>query len=308
MNRRSSRPGIARLPRWTATVLAGAWLLAGCSVFSVATPAPSTAVRPNAAPTLSPEAAAIPKLLVEFDGRELLLAGYDPLWPESMAADREAILRLAPHLSVERGRTYPVTMRYQATDPVTGWLPPDFRYVGGSEPVRTADGFVTDRPTSAFVRDDALPDFEAGLFGVKVQTPAGERTFAYPVWIEEPDVLPADAFAGLRLGISDEDVSAASSTFIDHVRTDLGRGGGPPPVMFDTRADLLAAFEAGEINAYVAIPSGWAAHPTTRNGFEQGSTDAVTGNAATDTGASYLLSSLVVRALGPAGLVIDRGY
>jgi hypothetical protein len=258
--------------------------------------------------TLSPEAAAIPKLLVEFDGRRLMLDGYDPRWPESMASDREAILRLAPHLSVERGRTYPVTMRYQAADPVTGWLPPDFRYVGGSEPVRTPDGFVTDRPTSAFVRDDALPDFEAGLFGVKVQTAAGERIYAYPVWIEEPDVLPPDAFAGLRLGISDEDASAASSTFVEHVRTDLARGGGRAPAMFGARADLLAAFQAGEIDAYIAIPSGWGARPTTRNGFEQGSADPVTGNAATDTGDSYRLSSLVVRALGPAGLIVDRGY
>jgi len=289
-----------------AVLVPAALAVGGCEVFAVPTPAPSA--RPGAVATLSPEAAAIPRLLVRFDGRDLMLAGYDPRWPETMAADRDTILRLAPRLSVERGRTYPLEMRYQAIDPVTGWLPPDFRFVGGSEPVRTSDGFVVERPTSAFVRADALPDVEAGLFGVKVQTPDGERIYAYPVWIEEPDVLPSDAFAGLRLGIADEDASAASATFLAHVRSDLGRGGGPGPLMYGTKDELIAAFDAREVDAYIAIPSGWAAHPTTRNGFEQGSHDPVTGNGATDTGDSYRLSSLVVRALGPAGLIIDRGY
>lgn len=114
--------------------------------------------------TLSPEAAAIPRLRLELDGRVEMLSGYDPAWPESFASDRRQILSLAPNVRLERGRTY------------------------------------------------------------------------------------------------------------------------------------------------IAIPKGWSDRPTTRNGFESRSSDPVTGNAATDTGDSYRLSSLIGRALGRAGLIINRGY
>lgn len=282
--------------------------LGGCSVVNVPTPRPVSTAAPGAPATLSPEAAAIPRLRLELAGRVEMLSGYDPAWPATFAADRRQILSLAPHFRLERGKTYDIALSYQATDPVLGWLPPDFGLIGGSAPVRTTDGFVTDRPSSAFVRGDALPDFEAGLFGVRVQTRTGTRIFAYPVWIEEPDIIAGDGFAGLRLGISDEDSASAATAFIAHVRDDLRRGGGPEPQMYANKAEVLAAFEKGDLDAYIAIPKGWSDRPTTRNGFESRSTDPVNGNAATDTGDSYKLSSLIVRALGPAGLIINRGY
>ena len=228
-----------------------------------------------------------------------LLSGYDPSWPSTFASDRRQILRLAPHVQLERGRTYDVALSYQATDPVLGWLPPDFGLIGGSPPIRTTDSFVADRPTSAFVRADALPDLEAGLFGVRVQTRDGPRIYAYPVWIEEPDIIPADGFAGLHLGIADEDGATAATSFIAHLRNDLQRGGGPEPVLYASKAELVAAFENGDLDAYIAIPKGWSDRPTTRNGFESRSSDPITGNAATDTGDSYKLSTLIVRASGP---------
>lgn len=281
-------------------------LLGGCTVVAVPTPRPS----PSPAPveTLSPEALAIPTLTLTMDGREIRLAGYDPTWPEERARDRRLILQLAPRITVERGRTYPITLTWGSIDPATGWLPPDFGHIGGSEPVRTADGFVPEVPTSAFVREDALPDFEAGMFGVKAETRDGQRVFAYPAWILEPDSLPADVFAGFRLGISDEDGATAARTFVAHIQDDLRRGGGPAAASFATREALEAAFEAGELDAWIAIPPAWSDNPTTHNGFASGSADPETGNAATDTGGSYLLASLIDRALGPAGLIIDRGF
>jgi hypothetical protein len=289
-------------------LLAVATLLAGCSVVSMPTPRPSATEVPGAPPSLSPDAAAIPRLRLELAGRVEMLAGYDPAWPASFAADRQLVLRLAPHFQLERGRTYDIALSYQSIDPVLGWLPPDFGLVGGSAPVRTSDGFVAERPSSAFVRPDALPDLEAGLFGVRSETRSGTRIFAYPVWIEQRDEIAQDAFANLRVGISDEDGAAAAMHFVAHIRDDLARGGGPAPVIYGTRAELLAAFEAGRLDAYITIPKGWSDHPTTRNGFEARSSDPITGNGATDTGDSYTLSSLVVRALGADGLVINRGY
>ena len=291
-----------------AALLAAVTLLGGCSVVSVPTPRPSSTPAPGALATLSPEAAAIPRLRLELAGRVEMLSGYDPSWPSTFASDRRQVLSLAPHFRLERGRTYEIALSYQATDPVLGWLPPDFGLIGGSAPVRTADGFVPDRPTSAFVRADALPDFEAGLFGVRAETRTGTRIYAYPVWIEEPDIIAADGFAGLLVGIADEDGAAAATSFIAHIRDDLRRGGGPEPVMYATRAEVIAAFDDGDLGAYIAIPKGWSDRPTTRGGFESRSADAITGNAATDTGDSYKLSSLIVRALGPAGLIINRGY
>ena len=288
-----------------------AWLaaltLAGCSITRLPTEAPS-ALPPAAVATLSPDAAAIPSLLVQLGGRQWMLAGYDPAWGPEHAQDRRIILSLAPRVSVERGRTYDLTLRYQSIDPVIEWLPPDFGYIGGSEPVRTGDGFVAQAPATVFIREDALPDLDAGLFGLKAETSAGPRLFAYPVWVEEPDRLPSDVFAGFRLGISNEDGATASLTFIDHVETDMRRGGGPGVRVFDQRADLMAAFDGGRLDAWIAIPPHWSDLPTTRNGFESGSRDPETGNPATDTGQSYLLGSLIVRALGPAGLIINRGY
>jgi len=283
-------------------------LLGGCSAVSVPTPRPSPPPAPGALATLSPEAAAIPRLRLQLAGRIEMLSGYDPSWPSSFASDRRQILSLAPHFRLERGETYDIALSYQATDPVLGWLPPDFGLIGGSAPVRTTDGFVPERPTSAFVRADALPDFEAGLFGVRVESRAGPRIYAYPVWIEEPDIIAADGFAGLLVGITDEDGAAAATSFIAHLRDDLQRGGGPEPVMYATKAELVAAFEKGDLDAYIAIPKGWSDRPTTRNGFEARSSDPITGNGATDTGDSYKLSSLIVRALGPAGLIVNRGY
>ena len=294
---------VRRAPLATVIVLL---LLAGCTVVAVPTPRPS----PSPAPveTISPEAAAIPRLTLRMDGREIVLAGYDPAWTDERARDRRLILQLAPRITVERGRTYPIALSWGSIDPVIGWLPPDFGHIGGSAPVRTADGFVPDVPTSVFVRDDALPDFEAGMFGVKAQTRDGERLFAYPAWITEPDALPADVFAGFRLGIADEDGAAAARAFVAHLQDDLRRGGGPAPVLFDSRAALDAAFAEGRLDAWISIPASWSDRPTTRNGFASGGTDPVTGNAATDTGGSYLLASLIDRALGPAGLIIDRGF
>ena len=301
-------PAVRRFTRRIVALLAATALLGGCSVMSVPTPQPSVTAAPGAQATVSPEAAAIPRLRLELAGRVEMLSGYDPSWPSSLAPERRRILSLAPHFQLERGRTYDIALSYQATDPVLGWLPPDFGLVGGSAPVRTTDGFVPDRPTSAFVREDALPDFEAGLFGVRVETRAGPRIYAYPIWVEEPDTIPGDAFAGLLVGVADEDGASAAAAFVTHLRDDLQRGGGPEPVMYATKAEVVAAFEAGDLGAYIAIPPGWSSQPTTHNGFESRSSDAITGNGATDTGDSYKLSSLIVRGLGPAGLIINRGF
>jgi hypothetical protein len=296
--------------RRAAASLAVALLVAGCLAAPDATPDASAS--PTAAagvpPTLSPEAAKIPSLEVDIAGRQLDLAGYDPAWGADHAGDRRLILTVAPYLQLERGRTYDVTLRFQGTDPVTGWLPPDFGYSGGSAPVRTANGFVPEVPTSAFVRDDALPDFEAGLFGVSIGSGDAAQLYAYPVWIQLPDIIDPEAFKGIRVGLADEDGGSAADAFLAHVREDLDRGGAPAPKAFATRADVLAAFDAGDLDAYISIPAGWTANPTTDNDFKYGAHDPVTGNSATDTGTSYVIASLVVRALGPGGLILDRGY
>lgn len=283
--------------------------LAACLGSAGPTPSPVTTAAPGAARTLSPDAASAPRLAVTVAGRTFDLAGYDPAWPPEMALDRQDVLRLAPHAQLRRGETYDLRLRFTGLEPVLGWLPPDFGLAGGSTPVRTADGFVPDVPTSAFVRADALPDFEAGLFGVKVRTPdGGTRIWAFPLWIDLPDVIAQGAFAGLRMGIVDADGSAAARTFLTHVADDLRRGGAPVARMFGSRDELLAAFDAGELDDWISIPQGWGDRPTTRNGFESGTRDPVDGNGATDTGNSYVLDSLIVRALGPAGIVVDRGF
>ncbi|HEX5827914.1 MAG TPA: hypothetical protein VFY23_10360 [Candidatus Limnocylindrales bacterium] len=287
-----------------------ALVAAGC--VSSAGPTPDTDVPATAAPgaayTLSPEAAAAPRLAVTVNGRTYDLAGYDPAWPEERALDVRYVLRVAPHARLERGETYDLELRYTGLEPVLGWLPPDFGHIGGSEPVRTEDGFVADAPTSAFVRADALPDFEPGLFAVKVQGEDGPRIWAFPLWIDLDDVLDPAAFAGLRVGYADADGSAASRTFIDHIRDDLRRGGAAPAVPYPSAELLREAFDAGELDDAISIPAGWGDKPTTRNGFEALTRDPRTGNGATDTGNSYVLDSLVARALGPAGLIINRGY
>lgn len=289
-------------------LLVAALLAAGCSITQLPTPEPSEPRPAAPVATLSPAAAAIPPLLVMLGDRQWTLAGYDPTWGPEHAQDRRILLNLAPRVTVERGRTYDLTLRYQSIDPVTAWLPPDFGYIGGSEPVRTEDGFVAQAPATVFIREDALPDLDAGLFGLRAQTSTGPRLFAYPIWVVEPDRLPADVFAGFRLGIANEDGATASRTFVAHVEDDLRRGGGPSVRLFDDRDALMAAYDAGRLDAWIAIPPSWSDLPTTRNGFEAGSRDPETGNPATDTGESYLLGSLIVRALGPAGLIINRGY
>lgn len=284
-------------------------VLAGCLASAGPTPSPQVTARPGAARTLSPEAASAPQLVATLDGRTYDLAAYDPAWPPEMALDRQDVLRLAPHARLERGRTYDIAIRFTGLDSVTGWLPPDFGLAGGSAPVRTADGFVPDVPTSVFVRADALPDFEAGLFGVKVRTrDGGTRIWAFPLWIDLPDVIAQGAFADLRMGVTDADGTAASRTFLTHIGDDLRRGGAAPARVFASRDELLAAFDAGELDDWISIPQGWGDRPTTRNGFESGTRDPVDGNGATDTGNSYVLDSLIVRALGPAGIVVDRGF
>ncbi|HYO41872.1 MAG TPA: hypothetical protein VES19_01630 [Candidatus Limnocylindrales bacterium] len=310
MTRRRATAAAQRRVGFMAAILAAMTLVGGCDVLSMPTPLPSprASAEPDALATLSPAAAAIPRLRLELAGRVEMLSGYDPSWPASAAADRRLVFSLAPRFQLERGVTYDIALSYQAADPVLGWLPPDFGLVGGSAPARTTDGFVTDRPTSAFVRADALPDFEAGLFGVRVETRSGTRIHAYPIWVEEMDAIAPDAFSGLLVGVSDEDGATAALTFVAHLREDLARGGGPEPLMYPTRADVVGAFEAGDLDAYIAIPKGWSDLPTTRNGFEARSSDPVTGNGATDTGDSYKLSSLIVRGLGPGGLIINRGY
>jgi hypothetical protein len=307
VSRRPRLPAGPGVRRPLVAFLAAALVLAGCAVTQLPTPETSTPP-PGAVATLSPDAAAIPPLLVLLGGRQWMLSGYDPTWGPEHAQDRRTILSLAPRITVERGRTYDLTLRYQSIDPVTAWLPPDFGYIGGSEPIATPDGYLAQVPATVFIRNDALPDLDAGLFGLKTQTSTGTRVFAYPVWVIEPDVLPADAFAGFRLGIANEDGATASRTFIAHIQEDMQRGGGPEVRLFDSRDDLMGAFDDGRLDAWIAIPPHWSDLPTTRNGFESGSRDPATGNPATDTGQSYLLGSLIVRALGPEGLIIDRGY
>ena len=177
-------PAVRRLTRRNVARLAAPPRRGGGAGMSVPPPPPAGPPAPRPPATVSPEAAAIPRLRLELAGRVEMLSGYDPSWPSSLAPERRRILSLAPHFQLERGRTYDIALSYQATDPVLGWLPPDFGLVGGSAPVRTTDGFVPDRPTSAFVREDALPDFEAGLFGVRVETRAGPLIYAYPICVE----------------------------------------------------------------------------------------------------------------------------
>jgi len=284
-------------------------LAAACTSPPGSTPASSSTAPSDDSGSLSPEAAALPHLAVTIAGRDLNLAGYDPDWPRERAEDQRTILRLAPYLQLARGQTYPVTLKYQGPEPVRSWLPPDFGYAGGSDPAGTQTGRVADVPTSAFVRADALPDFEAGLFGVSSEADAGPRPIVYPVWIQLSDVLAPDAFSGFALGISNEDgQTSATAAFIDHVQQDLKRGGGPEAMVYPTRDALMADYEGGRLDAFVSIPKGWSDQPTTTNGFESGSRDPVTGNSATDTGDSYRLGSIIIRALGPAGLIYDRGY